>query len=277
MSLHMETSLAAHRHGRFFVSQVNAKPVNEGPENGLVIMHGKVFQRFDATQQQDWWNWSSRPGCVVLLLPPFAIGSIVERLDWQITAREEIAKSSDGSLADLLSSEVTVNLTGSDGEFDRTLGHQWENYSVNTRYFKQHLGCGVFAASCLPLWSISLLDHASDMTDWFKNLLALAGKAGASQSRLGTASENSLEKTDYTVMVCMQAWGLQSVREITSILRQIRNSPITLADSDVAGGIDRLLALGLIDDSGLTDIGLEKLSDSPYWGYIDSLRELGRQ
>ena len=273
MNLYLEQGLANHRHGRFFISQVDAEPADDMPSSGLLLMHGKTFQGLDAAQKEVWWQWAGKPGCVLLLLPPYDAGEVFGRLDWQIIVCENVANTNDGIIPDILSSEVNLSLSGNDGEFDRALGHQWADYSVNTRYIKQHLGCGVFAVTCLPLWSISLLDHAQDTLVWLEGLMALAGQANATESSSTLVPEVQLEPTDYTLMVCMQAWGIHTAEAITSALAQGAISLIALPESEVVEGIARLQVLGLVDDAGLTGAGVKNLSESPYWGYVERLKE----
>ncbi len=273
MNLYLESSLANHRHGRFFISQLDAKPADELPSRGLLLMHGKFFQGLDTSKQETWWQWASKPGCGLLLLPPYNAGAVFERLDWQLVIREDMASSNDGIIPNTVCAEVTLNLTGSDGEFDRSLGHQWTDYSVNTRYIKQHQGCGVFAATCLPLWSISLLDYAQDTLDWLDALLGLAGKASEDVAEAIQMPEVQLKPTDYTLMVCMQAWGVHTAEAISSALTRGSMSLISIPEVEVVEGISRLRLLGLIDDAGMTSVGLNILNESPYGRYVEHLKE----
>lgn len=273
MNLYVESNLANHRHGRFFISQLDAVPADDMPSSGLVFMHGKTFQMLDSQQQSNWWEWASKPGRVFLLLPPFNLSSIFEKLDWQISAREDEARLKGSIIPETLAPEVNVSIIGSDGEFDRLLGHEWMDHSINSRFFKQHQGCGVFAATTLPLWSISLLDHAQDTLEWLDSLMAFTGEPGEYIGYTPLVPEVHLEPSDYTLMVCMQAWGIHTVDAITSALEQRASSMIAIPGSVVVEGIARLQELGYVDDKGLTDIGMKSLSESPYWGYVESLRE----
>ena len=273
MKLYLEPTLAGHRHGRFFISQLDAAPADDSPHSGLLLMHGKVFQEQDTSQQETWWEWASQPGCTLLLLPPYKSGEVFKRLDWLVATRESTPVSNDGIVPDTLCSEVTLSLTGNDGEFDRTLGHQWKDYTVNTRFIKQHHGTGVFAATTLPLWSISLLDHARETLDWLAGLMALAGHATADEATELGAKGAQLQPTDYTLMVCMQAWGLYTAESITSVLSQAEFALISIPELDVLEGMGRLRTLGLIDDNGLTDLGVDTLNESPYGHYVQVLKE----
>jgi hypothetical protein len=273
MNLYLEPTLASHRHGRFFVSQLDALPADELPDSGLLLVHGKLFQELNGSEQETWWQWAGKPGCTLLLVPPFVPGGVFGRLDWQITVRDDAATSNDGIISRLLGSEVNLNLIGGDGEFDRTLGHQWADYSVNTRYIKQHHGTGVFAATCLPLWSISLLDHSQETLKWLESFIALAGDAVASDSAGAQAPEVELEPTDYTLMVCMQAWGIHTAEEVGAALSQEAASLFSISESDIVEGAARLRLLGLLNDAGLTNVGCDVLDESPYAPYVERLKE----
>lgn len=273
MNLYLEPSLASHRHGRFFISQLDAEPADDLPACGLLLMHGKQFQSLSAAEQETWWQWAVKPGCAFLLLPPFDPGSLCKRLDWQVTLRDEMPNSNDGIIADTLSSEVSLSLTGHDGEFDRAAGHQWADYSVNTRFIKQHHGTGVFAATCLPLWSISLLDHAQETLAWLEGLLALAGSATVSETMAAPVPEVELEPTDYTLMVCMQAWSINTAEAITAALSKGAWALFSIPEADIVEGIARLRVLGLIDEQGLTEAGSSLLNESAYGPYVERLKE----
>lgn len=273
MKLYLDSALANHRHGRFFVSQLDAVPADERPNTGLLLMHGKSFQELSEAEQETWWQWACQPGCALLLVPPFVSGAVCGRLDWQITLRESPASSNDGAIPRLVGAEVNLDLTGTDGEFDRVCGHQWADYSINTRYFKQHHGTGVFAATCLPLWSISLLDHAQETVEWLESLLALAGTAVADDSTSTEAANIELEPTDYTLMVCIQAWGVHTAEEVSEALVQKAASLFSISESDIVKGMARLSLLGLVNESGLTAVGQEFLDESPYAVYAERLKE----
>nr|WP_298058283.1 hypothetical protein [uncultured Halomonas sp.] len=273
MNLYLDSALANHRHGRFFVSQLDAVPADERPNTGLLLMHGKAFQELNQQEQETWWQWVCQPGCALVLVPPFASGAVCGRLDWQITLRESTAKSNDGAIPCILAAEVNLSLDGNDGEFNRVLGHQWADYSVNTRYFKQHHGTGVFAATCLPLWSISLLDYAQETLEWLESLLEMAGTAVAGDAAATEAKGIELEPTDYTLMVCMQAWGLHTLEEVSDALSQKGASLLSIPESDMIEGMARLSVLGLVNDAGLTEIGRGLLDESPYAPYVERLKE----
>lgn len=280
MKLYLESTLSEHRHGRFFVSQLGAEPTDDLPEEGLVLLHGKTFQGFGVQDKQKWWSWTSRPGCALLLIPPLNNAAIVEQTDWQVVITDSAVSSAasrdDGVIPKSVADEVNQRIDGSDGEFDRGQGHQWSDYSVNTRFVKQHSGSGVFAVTCLPLWSISLLENENETIKWLSAILALAGKYSDQFDSEPRYAEVVLEPTDYTVMVCVEAWGLKSIEDVKAALSNSKMKTITLADQAIDEGFGRLSVSGYVDENGLTESGLAELSKSPYWAYIERLREESR-
>jgi hypothetical protein len=273
MNLYLERTLSNHRHGRFLISQLDAQPIDDLPGDGLVLLHGKTYQGLDASQQNCWWMWASRPGCAVLLLPPYDAGPVCDAVDWNLVLSDDAVNSNDGVIPKSVAGEVNQKITGADGEFDRSQGHQWLDYTVNTRFIKQHSGCGVFAATCLPLWSISLLDHAGESLEWLAALMILAGQPNDLDAVAVREQSISLQPTDYTLMVCMHAWGVHSAEAISAALNKTVIKRITIAEQDIVEGIERLIGAGLVDGEGLTAAGLEALMQSPYWGYTERLKE----
>jgi len=85
--------------------------------------------------------------------------------------------------------------------------------------------------------------------------------------------EVQLKPTDYTLMVCMQAWGVHTAEAISSALTRGSMSLISIPEVEVVEGISRLRLLGLIDDAGLTSVGLNILNESPYGRYVEHLKE----
>lgn len=277
MNLYLEPALSQHRHGRFFLSQLNAEMFKEPPLSGMVLIHGKEFQELDDNKKLTWWRWASQPGCCLLLIPPFNTGNIYSSLDWNITFLETTVELADincfKSLYSQIVSEVATRIDGLDGESDRQIGYQWKNLTINTRYFKRHSGSGVFAATCLPLWSISLLNHTNEVTNWLLQLLRLAGKPGAQAYKVSDEHQLSLEKTDFGLMVCINALNLQNNEEVIHFLKQNRTGIFSFTDQELETGFKRLEDTGFLSSNGLSDKGIEALQQSPYWIYTERLKE----
>ena len=174
----------------------------------------------------------------------------------------------------LMKNEVNFEILGGDGEYDPQLGHQWIDHSINTRYFKAHSGTGVFAVTCLPLWSISLLDEAPACLFWLKGLTQHAGKPSKKEDERTIAQHTFTPSPQhYSVLVCVYAWETGNVDTLRHYIID-QAMPIMNADSiDLAQGIKDLSKAGFLDDGGLTALGTENLIASPYWGYAEQMRE----
>ncbi|CDZ76704.1 hypothetical protein BN59_00978 [Legionella massiliensis] len=277
MNLYLEPELSQHRHGRFFQSQLNALIFEELPHSGMVLIHGNQFQELEDNQKLNWWRWASQPACCLLLIPPFNPGKIYSSLDWRISFLETVVDLADINCFKTLYSqivpEVATRIDGMDGETDRQLGYQWKNLTINTRYFKTHSGSGVFSATCLPLWSISLLNHTDEVTDWLLQLLRLAGKPGTQPHKISDEHQPSLEKTDFGLMVCIDALNLQNREEIIHLLKQNRMGIFSFSDQEIDTGFERLEQAGFLSSNGLSDKGINALQQSPYWIYTERLKE----
>jgi hypothetical protein len=271
MNLYLDNSLASHRHGRFFSSQLEATTTDELPDNGMLLMHGKTFQNWDAPTQKSFWDWAKNPGCALLLVPPFNEGPIYTGVDWEISWHERAVASDKESMPEVIAAEVTHAIEGNDGQFDRSQGHQWADFSINTRFYKQHSGTGMFAATCLPLWSISLLEKSTDTLQWLASLFSKVGQAKEQSSQDESAIE--LQPTDYTILVCLAAWQLKSTTELGQKLSQANIKTIQLHSDELAEGEKRLTQLKLINENGITESGRAELEASPFGAYVDSLRE----
>lgn len=272
MKLYLEPALASHRHGRYFISQLNAEPMDALPSDGMVLIHGKHFQGLEDQQQNRWLDWANRAGCALLLIPPFNAGLISKQLDWQIVFADA-ASSDDGQIPSAVAGEVVQRIEGADGDFDRNHGHQWTDFTINTRFNKQHFGSGVFVATCLPLWSISLLDLAEETIAWLSQLLALAGKPGENASGIHRDDPIELAPTDYTLLVCLSAWCLKSAEDVQLALDASETKLISLSEQALREGFTRLAALGYVDESGINELGESALAQSPYWIFAERLKE----
>jgi len=273
MKIFLERALSEHRHGRFFISQLNAVVADRLPEHGMLMVHGKNFQDFDEVKQSEWWAWSSQPGCTVLLLPPFDAGKVCQSLDWNIALGTSAFSSEEGVVAGIVADEVTTHIIGKDGEFERSAGHQWSDFSINTRYFKKHSASGTFAVSCLPLWSISLMDDIDASLLWLQSLHELAGTPSENVVESVGESEVELLPTDYTVLVCIFAFDVSSASQI---MEKLKNQPVTflvLEADEITESVLRLSKAGLVSDDGLSETGESRLQRSPYWAYAESLQE----
>jgi hypothetical protein len=275
MKVYLDEHLAEHRRGRFFASQLNAVDAgNAPPDDGLLLMIGKDFQTSDEATKEAWWQWCESPGRTLLLLPPFEPGALCRHLDWKLAFRTDAPEASTVPLVNKMLDEVSFEIKGQAGEFDRTLGHQWPDYSINTRYLKQHSATGVFSATCLPLWSIALLDAADALQQWLESLHQHAGKAPSDTAdKTSEAGAQQLAPQDYSLLVCMYAWQTSNLDRLSAAMHSQPIPVVSLPEEEVADIATRLGTYGYLSDSGLSEQGVTALQSSPYWGYAEGLKE----
>ncbi|MGR5165963.1 hypothetical protein ACPV5L_02030 [Vibrio astriarenae] len=275
MIFYLALSLTNHRRGRFLSSLIEAEPVTETlPHQGCVLMLGKDFQQLDAENKREWRDWALLSGRTLMLLPPYSSGVVDEDIDWQIGFSEAVP-SVDSPLARLLETEVTQQIAGRQGVCERSQGHLWGASAANTRYLKHHAASGVFAVTCLPLWSISLIDETELVQEWFAFFDRLAGTPDA----IETDADNEptqLVATDYSIMACIYAWQAISVSELNAYLSNQVFPVFQFTGNEMDEGFSRLLAIGYVNESGLTTEGLETLKDSAYWLYAEQLKDATR-
>ena len=282
LSVYLQSSLANHRRGRLLSKLLKAEASeNSLPDAGLLLMPGQEFQNLAPQQQEEFFSWCSQPGRTLLLIPPFSEKQVAESelVDWRFSYRESPAATDEDSLSGVLADEVNLSLQGTEGAFDSEHDHQWLDLSPNCRYWKKHAGTGVFAATVLPLWSISLLGHGELLQSWLEHIHSHAGKASDSaKSAADQQNEVVIMDADYTTMVCIQGWSCQTLSDLTKKLYATGGIPIFSIEQDALDeSLKRLKqAKYLVADESLINLseaGVSALEASPYLAYVDSLRE----
>lgn len=277
--VYLAGSLAEHRRSRLLVQLLDAEGVetqaDDLPEHGICLLFGKEYQQADGERQRAWQLWCQRPGRTLLLIPPYVNGPVHELadgVDWFLEFSEGV-KGQEGSIAELVADETVFVLQSEQPAFDRDAGHQWLDYSYNTLFNKSHSASGLFAATTLPLWSISLLDMAEELQQWLGILHGLAGKASEESM---VASDDSgliqLEEKDYTVLACVYAYGLTNAEKMREFITS-QPLPLFKFDSEwLAGSFERLVALDYVQEA-ITEMGLAKLQDGPWFQYAQKMKE----
>jgi hypothetical protein len=278
MRCYLDSGLERHRRGRFLTSLVGAESTPNGlPESGVLMAIGKDFQVGPDDRRTALTDWTTRPGRTLLLLPPYAEGALWSALDWQLAFRETKPEPNGTRIPDLLVDEVSYRILGRDGDLDREAGHRWTDGTVNTRYLKTHSGSGVFAATCLPLWSIALLDEADPVKAWLDTLHAHTGPAQRIALPAGPArAGQTLGKDAFGVMVCLYGYGTADPDDVMQRVEAEAFPLIALGREQRDGIMSRLRGADYVDQTGLTDAGLQALRSSPYWGFAERLREVIR-
>lgn len=263
MKLYLTPELLAHRRGRFLSSllAIETSSAVELPESGFVLMTGQQLQE-SSELQTTCSTWARQPGCTLLLLPPYKEGPLLSALDWAVEFSPDHPIVLGGNSAEsIVAQEVMYQLQGVQGGDHR--GH--------TRYWKSHSSSGLFAATMLPLWSISLLNHAHLVTEFLEDLNRHTGKASVPVAK-DDQSEIMLYPQDLTVMVCCYGFEVATAASLMDRLHGFAVPLLNLEHFDLPESIGRLQQGGLLNQQGLTQAGLAFLQTSKYWAFAENLK-----
>lgn len=270
MNLFLTPELLAHRRGRFLVSLLAITPSSEQglPKAGFVLMTGEQLQTSQELQGEC-ISWARQPECTLLLLPPYKEGPIFPALDWMIElSSSPLVNAQQASLENILSGELSYQLQGMDGACTTAVP---VGDLCHTRYWKAHSNSGLIAATTLPLWSISLLDHADKVRVFLAELDKHTGKASVAAPK-NKPQEETLRPEDVTVLVCCYGFDLATVERLSERLRGYAVPLLNLASFDLPESFNRLRRGGLLGENGLTEAGLAFLQASKYWPFAENLK-----
>ncbi|CAH6847011.1 conserved hypothetical protein [Vibrio chagasii] len=270
MAIYLAGSLTQHRRGRFLHSLLGAQPKEQMPQHGCVLMIGKDYQQLEGSQQTSWREWCQSSGNTLVLIPPYKGGIIDGELDWQVQFTDTPSEV-EGELPLLIADEVTQHICAQQGLSERSSGHYWGS-NFNTRYFRSHSASGVFAATCLPLWSISLLEKATVVKGWLDELIRLAGEVDdVSDNACSDVIE--LRPIDYSLLACVFAWQVGDVDAFVRYQASLVVPVFNLSFDEASQGFSRLTQGEYLDGNALSELGLSTLKSSPYWSYAETLKE----
>lgn len=273
MKLYLTPELLAHRRGRFLSSLLAIEPSSAAglPESGVVLMTGGQLQE-SSELQAACSAWARQPGCILLLLPPYKEGPILSALDWVVEfSSDHPVVLGAASAESIVAQEVMYQLQGADGSATAGCGVHVGGHRSYTRYWKAHSNSGLFAATLLPLWSISLLNHAHLVTEFLEDLNRHTGKSSVPVAE-DDQSESVLHPQDLTVMVCCYGFEVATAATLMERLHDYAVPLLNLAHFDLPESINRLLQGGLLNQQGLTKAGLAFLQASKYWAFAENLK-----
>ena len=264
-NLWMAASLAEHMRGRILRQAADFAPAQVCPDGyGLCLMFGTDFQEGTVEFKQEWLGWSQTPGRALLLVPPFKIETCPVPVAWEIVHGTAV-KSADDGLANLLIKEVRYALLGRFQIPARPAG-EWGDRTVHTGYYRKHPNAGIFAVTCLPLWSLALLDHKRQLRDWLEQLYELAGTPSQAVEE---EAEFKPDRDHFAVMLYLLSGKYEDRATAFSALA---DSTLFRIEAEVfEKAIAELEAEGLVEGSRLTQRGRAALSESPFAAYADEL------
>ena len=282
-SIYLIGSLAKHRRSRILVQLLDAviTPENETiglPNQGVCLIFGQEYQQSTEQTQTEYLKWCQTPGRTFLLVPPFDAGAlhdIDKSVDWSLAYSNNDVAGKPGGIAATVAEETVFCLASDSPVFDRDAGHQWEDYTYNTLFDKHHSGAGVFAATTLPLWSISLMDFRDQLLEWIEQLHIHAGKAIEGQDHPSGDHESnpSLEEKDYSVLACVYAYGTGTFEALIAKLTR-QSFPLFVFDKNwLASSFERIESFNYIKKGQLTKEGLKELKICPWWQHAQLMKE----
>jgi hypothetical protein len=179
----------------------------------------------------------------------------------------ESAPHGGEGLSKVLASEVAYRL---DGKLQTPAlpSATWSDLSVCVGTYRIHPAAGLFAVTCLPLWSLAVLDAPKDLENWLASLVALSGE---SQPTTGPV-ESALRPDHYGLLVFLLSKSFDNEEQAIDALR---SSPIFRFSPERGRSLlKELFDRGLVTRAMPTTEATELVMKSPYAPYVSALREV---
>jgi hypothetical protein len=268
-SIWLVGSLATHARGKVLTATSDARPVEEWPDDfGLGIAFGTDFQGLNKADQQKWADWCEPAGRGLLLVPPFNLAQETVPTDWRTYRPERVQSAVGDRLGKLLASEVRYEVIGG-LQVATELGGQWNSGGVHTAYYRKHPHSGLFALTCLPLWSLRVLDHAAVVKDWLATLVAVAGEPMPVSDLPGEYYIFRPSGDHFAMMLhlCERDYGGRD-----EALATLAESPVLVMPEESAQRcLEELEKVGWVTGGKLTDVGRTSLFESRYAAYAQAM------
>ena len=259
--------LATHRRGRILCEALSAEATTTLPESGAVIMgFADAFQGADEGEQVRLVEWTRAAGHVFLLVPPFAAATCEHPVPWRAERMEGGPRGGEG-LAQVLAGEVTHRLEGK-LQIPPLLGATWSDLSVCVGTYRLHPAAGLFAITCLPLWSLAVLDAPEEAQRWLASLVALAGEA----KPVAAPAQMPLSADHYGLLVFLLSRSFEGEEQAIASLQA--SSIFRIAPERARALLNDLRARGLVTGAMPTTEATELVMQSPYAPYMSALREV---
>jgi hypothetical protein len=261
-------TLATHARGKVLIEVLDASAADGlPPEYGLSMAFGSEFQEHDEESQREWVRWAEPAGRTLLLIPPFKTAEMTIPVPWRIYRAQKVEAGAD-RLAKLLVSEVRYELTGT-VQIATDLGGQWKGGGINTGYYRKHPHAGLFAMTCLPLWSLMVLDHRELLQTWLRVLHGLAGEPALQRAADEQSHTFRPSKDHFAMLLHLCDWAFDSADEAVAGLA---DSPVLTMPAVAARQcLLQLEEAELAVDGKLTEAGRAMLFDSPYAAYAEAM------
>jgi len=262
-------ALATHRRGKVLQEALSATPAQSLPEGrAVVLVFADTFQAAEAEEQSRLVEWTRAPGHLLLLVPPFGRTLCERPVAWRAERIERAPQGGEG-IAKVLAPEVAYRLTGR-LQTPSVPGATWSDLSVCVGSYRLHPAAGMFAVTCLPIWSLAVLDVAPQVEAWLAHLVDLAGEVRAAQSPEPAA----LRPDHYGLLVFLLSQSFENEEQALAGL-----SASTIFRFSVEKGRSLLRELhdrGLVVGAAPTPQARELVMQSPYALYVSAVREVSQ-
>jgi hypothetical protein len=260
--------LADNPRGKRLLKSLSATPVVDPPEGtGMCLGSGQDYQTRTPADQRQWLAWAARPGCSLLLLPPFQTAVRHEPNGWEMASLEKSDGLDTTAHLVLRLTQPELNVYVARG-FARTLNSSLDgpNTPQLCGLFRKYPDSGIFAVTSVPIWSLALADHIHALQEWLATWLTLAGRApDASHPVQPVVFEPA--QSHYSVMLYLASGQFPSRAAALAALAW--NDTFELSGEDVPTLLDDLEAAGLIATGALTEKGRHTLLTSSYRRYAE--------
>jgi len=268
-TVHLVGKLAESPRGKRLERGLSATPTPEPPEAvGLGLATGQDYQTRTPAEQRKWLAWAARPGCALLLIPPFQTAVRHEPNGWEVARLDKppILDHAAHPVLRLTQPEINLSLArGLAPTMSRTIDAGCP--SQLSGLFRKHPDSGIFAATTIPLWSVALADHVPTLSEWLAAWVALAGRP---VDLAAPAAPRSFEPTQRHFSVLLYLASGKSATRAAALAALAWNDTFQFEDADVSTLLDDLHAAGLAADGALTEAGRRTLLESHYRPYAEA-------
>jgi hypothetical protein len=270
-SFYIIGQLGGNIRGKRLAKALNATAVgDELPEAaGMCIGCGQDYQTKTPAGQREWLAWAARPGCVMLLLPPFQTGVRHEPNGWEVSALPTpvLLDPAAHLVLMLCQPEINVRLNRGLSSVSNPVIEAGTQLPLSGLH-RKHPDSGIFGATAVPVWSIALADRVSELQEWLDAWMSLAGRP-VEISKSGDPSIFEPSQSHYSVLLYLASGNFSSRSAALDSLAW--NDTFELAGEHVPRLLDELEAAGLTADGRLCEQGVDTLLESPYRHYAETL------
>ena len=262
-------TLAAHVRGKVISDATGAASTDSLPiDFGMCLAFGSEFQGLDAVTQESWADWTVASGRVLLLIPPFELAACEMPVPWRAFRPQKPEANPVDAMGKLVASEVRFEISGGLQSAVEVVG-EWKAGKVHTAYYRKHPHSGLFAITCLPLWSLTVLDHRETLQAWLTTLGGLAGEPARQEETEETSTEFRPNRDHFAMMLHL---GERDYQNTDEALDRLKDSAIfAIPEESARQCLQELEIAGLVDAGKLTEHGRSILLASPYAVYATAM------